>query len=67
MKKLELLLNVLLRMVFGIIGIYAFNTILDVMKIKATVGFNIATIATVGILGVPGFLLLYGIMLFNAS
>lgn len=63
MKKAEWIVNVLLRAVFGGIGIYALNTIFQYAGIQAIVGINVKTIATVGVLGLPGFFLLYGIML----
>lgn len=64
MKKIETIINILLRAVFGGIGIYALNTIFQYVGIHAIVGINAKTIATVGILGAPGFFLLYGIMFY---
>lgn len=64
MKKAETVINGLLRAVFGGIGIYALNTILKYAGIPAIVGINAGTIATVGILGLPGFFLLYGIVFY---
>lgn len=65
MKRLEEIINILLRAVFGGIGIYALNTIFQYAGIAAIVGINAKTIATVGILGLPGFFLLYGIMFYH--
>lgn len=62
MKKLETIINVLLRMVFGGIGIYLLNTLFQFAGMQVLVGINVKTIATVGILGLPGLFLLYGIM-----
>jgi inhibitor of the pro-sigma K processing machinery len=62
MNKLEALVNVLLRCVFGGIGFFAVNSILQYIGIQVLVGINGKTLATVGILGFPGFLLLYAIL-----
>ncbi|KSV59236.1 hypothetical protein ASU35_09950 [Acetivibrio ethanolgignens] len=62
MKKIEMLVNVLLRAVFGGIAIYALNTIFQYIGLQMVVGINVKTIATVGVLGFPGLLLLYGIL-----
>lgn len=63
MKKVESVINILLRGVFGGIGIYALNTIFQYVGLQAMVGINAKTIATIGVLGLPGFFLLYGILL----
>lgn len=65
MKVLETVVNILLRAVFGGIGFYALNSIFQYVGLQAIVGINVKTIATVGILGLPGFFLLYGIMFYN--
>lgn len=59
--RLELLVNVLLRMVMGILGIYLLNAFLTSQSILVNVGINETTILTVGLLGLPGFMLVYGI------
>ncbi len=64
MKLLETVINVLLRAVFGGIGIYTLNSIFQYAGIRAIVGINVKTIATAGILGLPGVFLLYGIMFY---
>lgn len=51
--------NVLLRMVFGAIGIFAMNAIFGAISSNIMVGINIETMATIGLLGTPGFILLY--------
>ncbi|MFW5676743.1 MAG: pro-sigmaK processing inhibitor BofA family protein, partial [Acetivibrio ethanolgignens] len=48
--------------VFGGIAIYALNTIFQYIGLQMVVGINVKTIATVGVLGFPGLLLLYGIL-----
>ena len=66
MKKLESVINILLRGVLGGIGIYALNTIFQYAGLQAVVGINAKTIATIGVLGMPGFFLLYGILFFHS-
>ena len=54
-------LNFLLRMVFGAIGIQIINAILISQNIAVFVGLNALTLLTVGGLGISGLGLLYGI------
>lgn len=63
--RMELLVNIILRMVIGIVGIYLFNMFLVSQGILVNVGTNSTTILTIGLLGFPGFLLVYGIELYN--
>lgn len=63
--RMELLVNIILRMVIGIVGIYLFNMFLVSQGILVNVGTNSTTILTIGLLGLPGFLLVYGIELYN--
>ena len=58
-------LNFLLRMVFGAIGIQIINAILISQNICVFVGLNILTLLTVGSLGISGVGLLYGISAFG--
>lgn len=53
--------NALLRMVFGAIGIFAMNAIFSALAKNIIVGINIETMATIGLLGAPGFVMLYAI------
>ena len=55
------ILNFLLRMVFGAIGIQIINAVLISQNISVFVGLNILTLLTVGSLGISGLGLLYGI------
>lgn len=65
MKKLEMILNVLLRAVFGGIGIYVVNTVFHYLGLHLIVGINVKTIAMICCLGLPGFFLLYGILFYH--
>lgn len=60
-KKMDALLNFGLRMAAGTLGIYLVNQILQSVHISVQVGINFYNTLTLGVLGVPGFLLLYGI------
>ncbi len=53
--------NVMLRLIFGAIGIFAMNAIFQAVSMDMVVGINLETMATIGLLGVPGFVLLYAI------
>lgn len=61
-KKTDILVNFILRVIFGVIGIYAVNMILAWQGLSYAVGMNPVSAVTVGVLGLPGFLLLYGIV-----
>ncbi len=58
-------LNFLLRMVFGAIGIQIINAILISQNVGVFVGLNILTLLTAGSLGISGVGLLYGISAFG--
>ncbi len=64
-RKIEWLLNVVMRSVLGTIAIYFINSMLAAMRISLGVGINIVTILTSGILGIPGLLVLYGIGIYQ--
>ena len=58
-------LNFLLRMVFGAIGIQIINMVFISQNIAIFVGLNALTLLTVGSLGISGLGLLYGISAFG--
>lgn len=58
-------LNFLLRMVFGAIGIQILNAVFISQNISIFVGLNALTLLTVGGLGISGLGLLYGIAAFG--
>lgn len=64
-RKVEWLVNFILRAVMGTIGIYAINYMLAKTQIQVMVGINPFTILTSGILGFPGVAVLYGIHFFK--
>ena len=64
-RKVEWLVNFILRAVMGTIGIYCLNYLLATQQISVAVGINPLTILTSGVLGVPGIAVLFGIHLFK--
>ena len=61
-KKMQVLLNFMIRIVLGGIGIIYANDFLDSQGIAISVGLNPVSLLTIGILCISGFALLYGIL-----
>lgn len=64
-RKVEWLVNFILRAVMGTIGIYFLNYLFAQRHIAIAVGINPLTILTSGFLGFPGVMVLYGIHFFK--
>ena len=64
-RKVEWVVNFILRAVMGSVGIYCLNYLLALQQISVAVGINPLTILTSGILGFPGIAVLYGIHFFK--
>lgn len=64
-KRMEWILNLVMRSILGTIAIYFMNVWLDSAGISVEVGINAFTVLTSGILGFPGVLALYGIGLYK--
>lgn len=64
-KRMEWILNLVMRSILGTIAIYFINVWLDSAGISVEVGINAFTVLTSGILGFPGVLALYGIGLYK--
>ena len=64
-RKVEWLVNFILRAVMGTIGIYFLNYLFALRHIAIAVGINPLTILTSGFLGFPGVMVLYGIHFFK--
>jgi len=62
-KHTEWLLNFLIRGVFGVIVIYFVNEALFAFGLETAVGINGVSLLTSAALGMPGIILLYGVML----
>lgn len=64
MKLFEELLSVIERIIFGIIGVWGANKILIAAGIGG-VGLNAVTLTVLGMLGMPGYFLLYAVSIFG--
>lgn len=64
-KKIEWMINFVLRAVMGTIGIHFINYFLFSQEISTGVGINPVTVLTSGLLGFPGLIVLYGINFFK--
>ncbi len=64
-RKVEWLINFILRAVMGTIGIYFLNFVLASQQPGVAVGINPFTVLTSGFLGFPGVAVLYGINFFK--
>lgn len=66
MKKKAKVVGVFLsRAAVGVVGISVVNQMLETQGIAIAVGINPVSALTIGILGISGFALLYGIMLYK--
>jgi len=59
--RFDLLVNFGLRIFSGLLGIYLVNSLLLNFHLTLGVGTNAFTALTIGLLGLPGFLLVYGV------
>lgn len=64
-KKIEWLLNVVMRGVLGAIAIYFINMGLVAVGFMPGIGVNAVTVLTSGMLGFPGLLILYGLWIYQ--
>lgn len=64
-KKLEWLLNLVMRGVLGMVSIYFVNMGLAGFGISLGVGMNAVTLLTSAVLGFPGILALYGVGIYR--
>lgn len=64
-RKVEWVVNLVLRAVLGAVGIYFVNIVLVKQQIPVMLGVNPITILTTGFLGLPGLLALYGIQIYK--
>jgi len=61
----DLVLNFLLRVVMGVIGIYTCNTLLSSLGVGIYLGINLVNLLTIGILGISGFGLVFSVAAFS--
>ena len=52
--------SLLLRTIFGLTCVYLINSAFKELEIATTVGVNLISIIVIGLLGIPGIILLYG-------
>lgn len=64
-SKIEFVINMVLRMMMGTVGVYFVNSILLAQGLECGIGINLVTMLTMGTLGLPGFLLLYGMVFYK--
>lgn len=64
-RKIEFVINFILRSVTGTIAIYFINSILFRQNISIEVGINPLSVLTSGALGIPGVILLYGVQIYH--
>lgn len=65
-SKMEWLLNIFIRAIFSLIGIYFLNILMASIGVSAIVGINPYTALTCGILGFPGVAALYGLVFYKS-
>ncbi len=63
-QRFDLIVNFALRIVGGLLAIYILNIVLKSFSIDMAVGLNGITALTVGLLGLPGFALLYALSVY---
>lgn len=63
-RRLEWLLNLVLRGVLGAVAIYFINLAVAGQGYPALVGINPTTVLTCSVLGFPGLAALYGLQIF---
>jgi inhibitor of the pro-sigma K processing machinery len=59
--RFDLFVNFGLRIFAGLLGIYLLNNLLQNFGVVLEVGTNCLNALIIGLLGVPGFILVYGI------
>lgn len=62
--RFDLLVNFGLRVFTGLLGIYLLNALLEKFALSLGVGLNGITALSVGLLGIPGFLMVYGVAIY---
>ena len=61
----DLVLNFLLRIIFGVLGIYACNNLLSGFGVEFYAGINALNLLTIGTLGISGFGRVFAIAAFS--
>lgn len=63
-RRPDLIVNFALRACVGTAGIYALNLVLGSRGYDINVGINSGSVLANGLLGLPGFLLMYGLAIY---
>ena len=61
----EMMLNFVYRCIGGTLLIFLINQAVSLLGFSITVGINLYTVLTSGILGFPGVLLLFGVQIYG--
>ncbi len=64
-QKTQWIFILLLRSVAGVVGISVVNSLLESQGIAMSAGINPVSVLTIGTLGICGFALVYGILLYQ--
>ncbi|HHT89001.1 MAG TPA: Pro-sigmaK processing inhibitor BofA [Clostridiales bacterium] len=63
-KRSDIVIDFFLRAFVGTAGIYLLDFLLSISGYQIAVGVNVFTVLSNGLLGLPGFILLYGLALY---
>lgn len=64
-RRAAFLLNIIVRVVVGCVGMIFFNDFLQKQGIPVAAGLNMLNLLTIGSLGSGGFALIYGILFYS--
>ena len=64
-KRPPFYVNFIIRSILGMAIIFFVNQYLDYRNVSVSVGLNLVSFLTSGVLGIPGVGLLYGIVLYR--
>ncbi|MFP4697743.1 MAG: pro-sigmaK processing inhibitor BofA family protein [Eubacteriales bacterium] len=64
-KKTHVIVSIILKGAFGLLSIYLTNEIIATVRLDLAVGLNLGTGLLTGILGWPGFILLYILAIYD--
>lgn len=62
--RFDLLVNFGFRIIIGFVGIFLINSLIGFLGFGIGVGTNAITALVIGLLGIPGFVLVYGIAVY---
>ena len=65
MRKMEWFLDFLTRLCLGGLALYITSEVMLRLSLNCSVGVNSATLSTIGLLGIPGYFLLFSVEVLN--